>query len=394
MKATFLLTAIVGLAVVLGSQASAENEQWLQYSWSADAQQMLGGIGLGSFNVSLANKLPAELSLPEFKGKEPLFAFWRHSMTKAGGAWIALDSTNKYGDYDRLYIDSDGDGSLKDETAITSNRQDDVYTWFGPVKVIFEGEDGPITYHLNIQFYNYDNTNRFMYIRSACWYEGTITAGGVKKKCILIDNNVNGTFNDKGMNTSQCDRIVIGEKASINSTSVGNLLQIDDQLYKCEIARDGAFIKLAKADDVKFGDVNIPKAITSLSVCGENGFFSVPIENGSGKLPAGKYLINNWQIERKDASNNKWQMTGSGFGTNSAFTVSETGKVNLDIGEPVSSSLAVNKQDSQYVFNLTMSGRGGESVMLTFNNSQPREPKLSFLSKDGKYNRAFALRYG
>jgi hypothetical protein len=394
MKVTYLLLIVALFTLIFTPLSTAENEQWLQYCWSADAQQMLSGAALSSRGLAILPTRPGDAQLPEFNSKEPLFARWITPMAKSGGILIALDSKNKYAGYDVLYIDSNGDGNLKDETPITSNRTEDIFTFFGPAKVIFQGEDGPITYHVNIQFYNYDTTNRSISIITACWYEGTITVGGVKKNCILIDNNVNGTFNDKAMNTSQCDRIIIGEKGGRNATSVGNLMQVDDQLYKCEIARDGAFIKLTKADDIKFGDVNVPKAITSFTVCGENGFFNVPIENGIAKLPEGKYLIDSWLIDRKDATNNKWQMSGRGFAPNSTFAVTEKGKVNLDIGEPILSSMDVRKSGSQYTFNLIMRGRSNETITLMFNNAQAREPKLTFLSRDGKYNKAFSLKYG
>ena len=394
MKVINILTAVLSLLIVLASNTAAENEQWLQYSWSTGAEQAISTISSVGRSIEVSTTRPGNIELPEFKSKQPLFTRWDTPMVKTGGLWIALDNAHQYSEYDLLYIDSDGDGSLKDENGITPSEQDSYFNFFGPIKLVFEGEDGPVTYHLNLGFYNYDPNNKFMYMQTACWYEGTITAGGVKKKCTLIDNNVNGSFSDKGLTTSQCDRIIIGENQARYSTSVGNLLQIDDQLYKLEIARDGAFIKLAKADDVKFGDVNVPKEITVLTVCGENGFFSVPIENGIAKLPVGKYLVNTWQIDRADASNNKWRMTGTGFTAKSVFEVPETGKVNLDIGEPIQSSLAVSQRESQYVFNLTMNGRSSERVTLMFNNAQAREPKLKFLSKDGKYNKAFSLKYG
>jgi hypothetical protein len=393
MRITFLLILTIGLAsVFLNSTVSAEDEQWLQYCWSSDEGQIPGREGSRFFELD--SKPPAGVELPEFKGKEPLFVRWESPMAKGGGLWIAVDNTGKYGSYDRLFIDSDGDGSLKDETAMSAVTENEYQSRFGPAKVVFEGDDGPITYHLSFELYIYDSRSRYLYIHPACWYEGTIIIGGAKKQCTLIDRNVNGTFNDKSIHVSQCDQIGIGSKDARNTTCVGNLLQIDDQLYNCQIARDGAFVKLTRAEDVKFGDIVVPKTITRLNVCGENGFFSVFLEDGAGKLPTGKYLIDNWQIERKDPNNNKWLLTGSGFSENASFTVTETGKANLDIGEPAFSALDVNKRGAQYIFNLRMRGRGGETIELMFNNTRAREPKLVFNSKDGKFNKSFALRYG
>jgi hypothetical protein len=118
-------------------------------------------------------------------------------MVESGQLWVALDRTAGQGRWDQLYIDSNVNGNLNDEKPIKAYRTDKYYTYFGPIKVVFEGEDGPLTYHLNFRFYESGGRQR-LYVTSGGWYEGDITVAGVKKYCMLIDYNGNGTFNDKG----------------------------------------------------------------------------------------------------------------------------------------------------------------------------------------------------
>jgi len=397
-KIVMAISAGVILFSILCQRAAAQEEQWLQYASSIESQRIVGGIS--NQGLSIEDKAPAEVGLPEFKNDKPIFAQWKSPMVKGGGLWVALDSTKKNGSYDLLYIDSNGDGNLKDETAITTYRSETMsgtyqgyQSYFNPAKVILEGEDGPVTYHLNSTYYTYGE-NRVFYVYSGCWYEGTISADGEKKYCLLLDYNANGTFDDKGL--SQHDRIRIGEKDSGDTRFVGKYLEIDEQLYELEVARDGAYVKLKKAEDVKYGDIEVQEAITKFSAGGENGLFDVKLEKGAGKLPAGQYRIENWQIERKDDKNNKWRIEGMRFGDKGILDISEGGRVKVDAGEPVISILEVAKgKGNQYTFNQKLSGRLGESITLYFNdNPRPRPPRLLLKSKDGKFDKSFAFEYG
>ena len=69
------------------------------------------------------------------------------------GRWLCLDRTKKSGLYDRVYFDTTGNGRLDDKTPVgTSRTATNTAPTFEPVRVVFKGEDGPITYHLVLRF--------------------------------------------------------------------------------------------------------------------------------------------------------------------------------------------------------------------------------------------------
>ncbi len=241
------------------SQAAAQQEQWLQYHSEREAQLMGDGISMQILQVS-AEK-PSGVELPQFEGQNLFFIKWSTPMVKSGYLWISLDRTNKYGVHDLLYIDSNGNGHLNDEEPVKAYRKDQYSAYFGPAKVIFEIEDGPVSYHLNFRFYGREDYTR-LYVSSGGWYEGDIMVGDAKKHCVLFDYNANGTFDDKSLEAGNCDRIRIGKMDPQDTRFVGNYIKIDGTLYRPEIARDGAFIKLTKAEDVKFGNIRLPESIT------------------------------------------------------------------------------------------------------------------------------------
>jgi len=390
-KRIYILLAVgIGL-LFLVSQVTAQDEQWLQYHSSREAGRILGEFG--SQTMQLSTEQPKGVKLPQFKGQTQLFAKWPTPMVESGWLWIALDRTHKQGPYDLLYIDSNGNGGLDDETAAAAYRMDQRSAYFGPVKVIFEIEDGPVTYHLNFRFYYYSNRNS-LYASSGGWYEGDITVGATKKHCVLIDQNVNGTFNDKSFESGKSDRIRIGPKGSRDTRFVGNFIEVDGTLYRPEIACDGAFIKLDRAEDVKSGNVKLAESITQFSANGENGLFVLKPEKGVALLPVGKYRVYDWAVERQDDKGINWKLEGNGLNEKNVFDITEGKEAILSIGEPIVATLDASERGGTHSFRHSMKGRAGENIELTRNGARPQAPRVHIKSADGAYDRTYSFQYG
>ena len=414
---------VVGIGLlVLASAATAQEEQWLQYH-SAREFGLLGG-GMQPQMLDISTEKPSGVNVPQFKSARPLFAKWSSLMAKSGHLWAALDRTHKQGPYDLLYIDSNGNGQLADETAVAAYRIDQYGAYFGPVKVIFEIEDGPVTYHLNFSSHARDEQSRRLYVSSGGWYQGDITLDGQKKHCILFDYNANGTFNDKSADAAQCDRVWIGavvggqdtpsggnsffpESRNLYQQSVlviretgqgtrfvGNYIEVDRVLYRPEIARDGACIKLIRAEDVKFGTVRLPGFVTQVSANGENGLFVRKPEKGVASLPVGQYRIYDWIIDRQDDKGTPWRLQGSGNAAKDAFDVTEGNQTALSVGEPLVATLDESADKGTHSFRHILQGRDGERVELTRNGERPQAPKVRIRSADGKYDRTYSFSYG
>jgi hypothetical protein len=393
MKKGIYVQLAIGISLlILVSQVSAQQEQWLQYHSSREAGRIFGGVGLQ--RMELSTEQPTGVKLPQFKGKKQLFAKWPTPMVKGSFLWIALDRTHEQGPFDLLYIDSNGNGDLDDETVASAYRTDQRSAYFGPVKVIFEIEDGPVTYHLNFNAYHYDAGDNRLYVSSGGWYEGDITVGGEKKHCVLFDNNANGTFNDKSANAGDCDRIRISKQAGQETLFTGNYIKVDETLYRPEIARDGACIKLTKAENASFGSVRLPESITEFSANGENGLFILKPEKGVISLPVGKYFVYEWAVERQDEKGTHWKLKGTGLGDKNVFDVTKDEQAVLSIGEPIVATLDTSEREGTHSFRHDMKGRDGERIELTRNGAQPQAPKVHIKSADGTYDRTYSFQYG
>lgn len=381
------ITMAIG-AFVMMSVARAQDEQWLQYYCQREAGRIVGNIA--ETTPQITAERPQGVEMPQFAARMQLFAQWSTPMVKSGRLWISLDQSPESGLWDRLYIDSNSNNRLNDEKAVKAYGIRQYETLFGPVKVVFEGEDGPIVYHLNVRFYSSGQTRR-LYISSGCWYEGDITVAGTKKRCVLIDHNSNGTFDDKAFGSRDSDRIRIGKG---DTGCVGNYVDIDGVLYNPQIARDGAYIKLAKAENVEFGKILLPETITEFSAGGENGLFTLKPEEGGASLPVGKYRIRDWIVERKDDQGRLWQLKGAGFTARSSFEVNSAGQTELSMGEPVVSFVSARESNGTYSFSQELRGRLDERIELTRNGAQPQAPKLHIKNADGLYDRIYSFSYG
>jgi len=391
MRKTLLLALVINsVTALLTSLAGAQDRQSLQYRSAREAARTIYRVP--SKYLSPTEKPPQGVELPKFECSTPLFVRWLTPIVKDAGLWIALDRSGTSEVYDLLFIDSNGDGNLKDETAVIAYKAEAKHAYFGPAKVIFEGKDGPIAYHLNFRLC--DHGRRILWATPGGWYEGTITIGGKEKHCVLIDYNVNGTFDDKSINASECDRIQIGEKDDKDARFVGNYIEIEGSLYQLEIAREGAYVKLAAAEDVTFGNIRLPESITEFAAGGENGLFVLKPKKGIGSLPVGQYCIEHWAIERKDNAGDNWKLIGRWFSENGRFNVTETQETKLSIGEPIISTVEARHRNRNHSFSQKLKGKLNESIYITLNGNRAPLPKLRIKSKDGTYDQTFDFKYG
>jgi len=369
--------------MVLAGAAFAQSEQWLEYHTGTEARAYQ--------TMKLTTNAPPGVALPKLNAP-PWFARWLTPMDPAGGRWLCFDRTRKSGPYDRLFIDSTGNGRLDDKTPIQA-RLDSFSAMFPPTPLVFKGEDGPITYHLAFQFYQYDKTTQLL-ATSAGWYEGMVNFDGVKKRIQLIDGNVNGTFNDIAPDPYDSDRVQVeGDKTS--ERFLGRMLEVDGKFYRIEVARDGAFVKVQKAENVTLGRVRVPENISEFAAFGQNGHFVRKPVNGQFTLPTGNYRIFHWTISRKDEKNATWTLSGYDFPTTARFVVAADKTAALEIGEPVQAVLkATEGAKRQIDFSLQFEGRQKESIEMLRDGQRPRGPKLMLASANGSLCSTNSFEFG
>jgi len=364
---------LVLAGMLLARPALAQPEQWLEYHTSAEARAY--------HQIELTTNAPPGLPLPKLNG-QPYFARWLTPMDPAGGRWLCLDCTRKSGPCNRLFIDTSGNGRLDDKTPV-QGRLDSYTALFPPTALTFKGEDGPITYHLVFRFFQIDKRSAQLLAASAGWYEGVVNFDGVKKRLQLIDGNVNGTFNDMAPEPYESDRVQI-DGDTVGERFLGQLLEVDGKFFRFEAARDGAYVKVQKADQITLGQLQTPTNISEFAAFGPNGHFVRKPAKGEFTLPIGNYRMVHWTINRKDDKGAGWTLAGQQFPKTANFEVVAGQTTALEIGEPVKALLdATNTSGRDLTFNLRFQGRQLESIEMLREGQRPRGPQLSLTDASG-----------
>jgi hypothetical protein len=202
------------------------------------------------------------------------------------------------------------------------------------------------------------------------------------------------------MGESDCVTI---EGDKVGQRYLGKLLEVDGQFYQTEVARDGAFIKLQKAENVVLGKVLVPEAISEFVAFGENGHFVRSPAKGEFTLPAGKYRIQDWKINRKDDKGAAWELSAYNFNDSACFEAGADKPVSLQVGEPMLASMQVQEPSSrpgardaarQLTLNLRFQGHYGETLQIMKGNERPRGPRLTLTSLDGTYRYTNTFEFG
>jgi hypothetical protein len=347
-------------------------------------------------------------------------------MVPAGHLWLALDQSAKQGVYDRLYVDTNADGSLADETPVAAERAEAATdpnapvaygrklnqqaARFAPVKVLFPGKGGPIAYHLNVTFHS--RVQRIitwtrgvpdrevlleeLWLTPGGWHEGTVTVGGKTYTCQLADANVNGTFDDVSADEGKADFILIeGDVRMPLVRTAGRYIQIGGALYHPHPARDGACITFAPAKDVPTGTLRLDVPRAQLTVGGENGLLYLNVAEGKVSAPAGQYRLTIWKIEKADDSGTAWRAEGTVIpGEGAVFEVNEGKETRLAVGEPFVCKGTDTSDRGTHNLSFRLRGRLDEPVYLYRDGRQAAPPQVRISNADKTYDQAFATEYG
>jgi hypothetical protein len=178
---------------------------------------------------------------------------------------------------------------------------------------------------------------------------------------------------------------------------------VDGQFYQIEVARDGAFLKLQKAENIVLGQVRVPETISEFVAFGENGHFVRQPAKGEFTLPAGKYRIQDWKINRKDDRGATWELSANNFNDSARFEVAADKPVSLEVGEPMRAVMQIQEPtrqpgardaNRQMTFSLRFEGQYGESLSIMKGNERPRGPRLTLTSLDGTYRYTNTFEFG
>jgi len=142
------------------------------------------------------------------------------------------------------------------------------------------------------------------------------------------------------------------------------------------------------------GPVKIQEDVNAV-VCNNRGEkFTIEGTKEPARLPADRYYIESWILERIDNNGAVWKLKTKDIANKKTFDVAQDAEAKLPIGEPIISTLTVRKEDAEFYFRHYFKGQLGEEIELTQNQSRADPPKLLIRNEDSSYQQTLTFKYG
>jgi len=318
--------------------------------------------------------------------------------------FLVLDESQGTGKgYDTLYFDTNGNKDLTDDEKVTYRNQKDGRRTFGPIKALIGRGKKQRRYHFGLEVDIDDECQMHYHLRSNCCYEGKVKVGPVTRKVMVVDNNVNGFFNDKYFMLRSPGRDVLLIDINNNGTfetrsgfpreafPYTDYIHVDGKYYVPEIARDGRRLKFTEIEPPPMGTFKTNRKEFSITLERENdgGIFNLAGRDFTAPLPAGEFEIEAVYFKKEDAAGNVWEMDGSArYSTEKELIVIKQGEVTQCIfGPPFTVELSYRKREEKngYSFWVNMTGGGKEVYSIRKNGKEISPPDVKITSADGAY---------
>jgi len=190
---------------------------------------------------------------------------------------------------------------------------------------------------------------------------------------------------DEGSSRSESD---------MNERPLSRYIEVGGGWYELEVAPDGAWVKVKKAEGLQWGTIQVPVGVTELKLIGENGKLNLRPQDGIGQLPVGMYEIMEYRYSKKDSAGVNWRVEGW-FRESVFVRVQKEVSASLRLGEPITLALSHEALGAGRVrFELDVQGPLGERVIVYRGKQQSVPPRLAIFSADGGFAVTNTLEYG
>jgi hypothetical protein len=307
-----------------------------------------------------------------------------------------------------LLVDTDGDRDLSDETPLPGKTTRNM-TDFGSASVALKGgkqagvrltayareEGGPPVY---------------LIIGPAGCCRGTVELGGKAYAVALVDRNLNGRFDDAFSGTfTLSDSLAVdldGNGTFDRPRATQRPLEVDmlakrrrvgDAFYDISVAPDGTKAAFKRVEP-GYGtlDLGVPgmawEAYSDYGRCQ-----GVTAEDGTVRLPAGRYQVIRLTLVKKDDAGTEWKLTMNGPPKALApAVVGPDATARVALGEPLVAEVDARKRSATVELTLRLRGQAGEryAAGILKGRGRPLPPEFEILSEDDKVLETGKFEYG
>ncbi|MBT4818863.1 MAG: hypothetical protein HON70_24355 [Lentisphaerae bacterium] len=343
---------------------------------------------------------PATLSSePEYPSPRPLYLTVQLGNAERPAVVMALaSSTGPDGQPDRLYVDRDRDGDLREEVPYEATRYGRTVQ-FAPVHVLTDHGSHHEVYHFAVVWYK--RTGRCE-IRSCCYRVGSLAVGGKEYRVAVADANGNGLFNDRVTASEKGDALFIdldghGEWSNVTECQeLGQYNRVKGVYYSFTVEPDGSRITVTKPE-VQWGRIRFASPVRWIGLRSESGWFWFSGKDRDGvDVPPGSYRLSNFTLaKRTDAAGNSWEAGGTGAKAKMAPCVVRVGEASrMELGPPFRLELTARQRYGSLDIQGTITGQAGENYTSTERNGNELPPTITINDPAGRALASATPEYG
>jgi hypothetical protein len=372
---------------------------------------------------------------PKYASAEPAYFELKLGPKQTPYTLVLDESKGTDQGYDRLYVDANGDGDLRDAKAIEGTCQKrESYFWGrftgGQVAIDHGSQKAPWSFSIYYHSSRRDGKPYICLHTSATgYYEGRLAIDGKQTKIAVVDANSNGSFNDyydirTATKYSDGKLYVWGDRLLIDldgdgqyqieryggaeSLGGGKYLLLDGKCYQLTVEPSGRKLSLNRADAPMGTLKREGTGSFSLALLSEeDGLLNVTSDGDAVAVPAGKYHLYRCAYQVKDSEGAVWKAMGMGTSSMAGIdipagktSVAKFGpplKVGVTARVPSGDKLAAVRPGDSLRLSLAVKGQAGELYSageITKAGRRLAAPTLRIVSEDGQEVASGSFRYG
>jgi len=314
----------------------------------------------------------------------------------------------------KLYLDTDGDGLLSDETEY-------VGTWLSIFRLFRTYQFGPVMARQGVitpggdVFYAQCSDGRWLTFYPAFYREGKVLLNGKEYKIALIDHDFDGRFNKSfdppaehgrhpgcdifAMDLDGDSNFDFGEAGESEIMPLSRLVKVNSDYYNIQASEDGSTIEFRPATP-QFGTLDFGDQDVELRLWSDTGQLKLTGPGSKWRVPAGKYGVVYIELTEKDSEGNQWTFKSTRASVKTeklgAFEVRPGQTTSFKVGPPFQIRTSMKKSGRNASVDFELEGQAGELYKpgAEKNKKTAPEPSLKIIDNSGQVVNSGRFKYG
>jgi hypothetical protein len=329
---------------------------------------------------------------------------------------MLFDSGSEY----KLYVDTDLDGDLAEETPFTSARQAqkrsmlEILTGGGGASPSQPAKFGPLSLPLgdggaevefNVQVMNQYG---YAYLFPASYRSGQVEIDGKGYEVNLIDSSYDGRYDSAfaagspfgadwfAIDLDRNGRMMESRSGPSEVIPLPRMVRVGDAYYSLDVVPDGSAIRVAEVQP-KYGAIDLASKDLSLTLWSDSGCHVLTGAEKPQQVPAGRYRTMAIVLSGKDDKGVTWTCQSAGdTGSLSDFQLAAGETREIKAGEPLRPNISISGPPGTAYFAFSLTGQAGEQYAAGAERNGRRQgaPTFKVTDEAGKVLLSAAFEYG